>query len=730
MADNFGSSFTIDISQLKQGLAQANALIRESESKFKAAAAGMQDWTKEQGGLEARIKHLNNAVDLQQKKVDALTEEYERQIADGLNPASKAAVDMRTAINKEQTALNKNKTELAKQKTALKELGTETKNADKKLDKLEDTTKEVGDGFTIAKGAIADFISDGLQNLIGSVKNGISSLLGLAEETRELRTNMAKLETSFEDAGFSAETASDTYKEFYGILGDEGQATEAVAHLSALAKNEEDLAKWTDIATGVYAKFGASLPIENLTEAANETSKTGQLTGGLADALNWVGIEEEKFQEKLDKCTTEQERQKLITDTLQGAYSDLADSYRENNQQVIDANKVQAEYAETMAQLGAIMEPIMTSIKSLTTEAIGSLTPFLAQMAEGVTGILSGTEGATDVFAGGLSGMLKSITDKIVEYLPSVVSTLITVITTLLPTIISAITALIPQLITSLTAQLPIILNAIVTGFQQVVSAVGEMLPTLIPVLIDAVLLIVETLLDNIDQIIDAGISLLMGLANGLVQALPQLVAKGPVIVEKLVSAISTNLPKILQAGVDILLKLGTGLVQAIPQLVSNIPTIWSSIIKGFNDGMTAIDEVGVNLIKGLWNGIKSMSSWISEKIRGFGGDVMDDIKDFFGIHSPSKLMEEEIGKNLALGIGEGFSNNIKAVNKEITGSMNFDTPATVNGRTASGIGSNNQSVSVVNNNYFAKAHTEYEIYKTEKQTEKSIKRVLKGAYA
>ena len=118
--ETLGASFSIDVTSLKAGLAQANRLIRESESEFKAAAAGMDDWTKSQEGLEGRIKHLNTAADLQRKKVDALQEEYDKLIADGLAPASREAVELRTKINREEAALASNEKELKKQEKALR----------------------------------------------------------------------------------------------------------------------------------------------------------------------------------------------------------------------------------------------------------------------------------------------------------------------------------------------------------------------------------------------------------------------------------------------------------------------------------------------------------------------------------------------------------------------------------------------------------------------------------
>ena len=124
--ETLGASFSIDVTDLKTGLAQANRLIRESESEFKAAAAGMDDWSKSQEGLEGRLKHLNTATDLQRQKVDALQSEYDRLIEDGLDPTSAQAVELQIKINKETEALNKSETEIRKQTKALADMTGES----------------------------------------------------------------------------------------------------------------------------------------------------------------------------------------------------------------------------------------------------------------------------------------------------------------------------------------------------------------------------------------------------------------------------------------------------------------------------------------------------------------------------------------------------------------------------------------------------------------------------
>ena len=225
-SETLGASFSIDVTELKAGLSQANSLIRESESEFKAAAAGMDDWTQSQEGLEARMKHLNASADLQRKKVDALQSEYDRLIADGLDPTSAAAVKLRTDINKEKEALAKTEKEIKKQAQALEDLESAADEAADATRDTGDAAKDAADEFTAGSGALSTFVGGGLLMLVDACKNAITSVLGLAEATREYRTIMASLENSSKAAGYTAEETEATYKKLNGVLGDtQGAAT-------------------------------------------------------------------------------------------------------------------------------------------------------------------------------------------------------------------------------------------------------------------------------------------------------------------------------------------------------------------------------------------------------------------------------------------------------------------------------------------------------------------------
>ena len=208
-----------------------------------------------------------------------------------------------------------------------------------------------------------------------------AALIALGASTMEYRTEQAKLQTSFEAAGGSAEQAKTTYNDLYRVLGDSGQATEAAAHLAQLTTNQKELSEWTNICQGVYATFGDSLPIESLTEAVNETAKTGQVTGALADALNWAGISEDEFQAKLEACVGETEREMLIRQTLNGVYSDAAAAYEENNAALLAQNEAQASLQETTAKLGEAVQPVITAFTQFASDALAQVVPYIQQIA-------------------------------------------------------------------------------------------------------------------------------------------------------------------------------------------------------------------------------------------------------------------------------------------------------------------------------------------------------------
>lgn len=260
-------------------------------------------------------------------------------------------------------------------------LDDEAKKAGDGLRDLGDGAKEAKDGLDAADVAMGTFIADGVTALISAVGDAVGALVGLADATREYREDMAKLEAAFTTTGHSTETAKAVYQDFYKILGESDRSVEAANHLAELTDNEKELAQWSEIAAGVTAKFGDSLPIEGLTEAANETAKVGAVTGPLADALNWAGISEDEFNKKLEACNSEQERATLITETLNKEYKAAAEEYNELTASTQAAREATSNMEEAQANLGAAIEPVTTAWTNLKVNALEAVLPLVEAVA-------------------------------------------------------------------------------------------------------------------------------------------------------------------------------------------------------------------------------------------------------------------------------------------------------------------------------------------------------------
>lgn len=256
-------------------------------------------------------------------------------------------------------------------------IAVENSQANQALDDTAGKADEASKQFNTAFGGIGRAAATLGRAVVGAGVALGGAWIAAIEGSRQYRTEMGKLDTAFVTNGHSSEVAKNTYSELNAVLGDSSVAVEAANHLAVMTDNEKDLQTWTSICTGVFATFGDSLPIEGLTEAANETAKVGEVTGPLADALNWAGIAEDDFNKKLAACSGEQERQKLIMDTLNGTYSKASEQYKKTNKDVMEANKAQERLTAAFAELGRVGEPILTAIKNKVADMVALAVPKL-----------------------------------------------------------------------------------------------------------------------------------------------------------------------------------------------------------------------------------------------------------------------------------------------------------------------------------------------------------------
>ena len=223
------------------------------------------------------------------------------------------------------------------------------------------------------------------------------------------------------------------------------------------------------------------------------------------------------------------------------------------------------------------------------------------------------------------------------------------------------------SMVNFLVENLPIFLQIGINILLSLIQGITQALPDLIPTMVQVIMDMVNILLDNIDLIIECGIQLLVALTEGIMNALPELIARLPEIIIKIVSKLIELSPQLLSASLRIILALAEGLIKFIPEIISRIPQIIKSIISAFGKGIKDFANIGKNLMNGLWGGIKNTWNDLKSKVEDLGKGIVNKFKNVFGIHSPSKLFRDEIGKNLILGVGVAFEKDDDLIDKQIS---------------------------------------------------------------
>lgn len=376
---------------------------------------------------------------------------------------------------------------------------------------------------------------------------------------------------------------------------------------------------------------------------------------------------------------------------------------------------------------------------SLINNFVDSLVTMLNNILPRVTTIIKGL-GQT------VSQLLTTIVPQLVQMIPpllqeslpillNAVKTVIQTVLEVLPQVVDIINKATPQILTAILSLLPAVLDAGIKIILSLIQGLSDTVPKLLDMLPNIIVQLVTTILDNLPLILKAGIELVVALITGLLKAIPQLIESVPELIDSIVTTIFELLPLIIESAVDIIGALVQGLISAIPKIIATVPKIIVAIVqtlvtnfpklieKGkeiitkITDGITSFMgkvgpkakeivgkigeglkelpskmlEIGKNVVRGIFNGISDMKNWLFDKIKGFKDQVLNKFKSFFGIHSPSTLFKKQIGENLALGIGEGFTDEMANVTKEMQGAMptSFDTSINTGTSGVSSMGAN-----------------------------------------
>ena len=342
---------------------------------------------------------------------------------------------------------------------------------------------------------------------------------------------------------------------------------------------------------------------------------------------------------------------------------------------------------------------LKTTATAMKNNLVSELLPGMTSVLDGLTAALTGDEGAEKLIEDGIDDMMNAL-DTMLPRLGGIIDRVGGVVLEAAPKIIVSLADGLISRLDEITETAFTILSTLTEGLlteknlrtimEAAVGIVTNLVGFLadnVDLLIDSAFLCVTSLADalladdNVEKLIQAALEIIMSLAIGLIDHLPELIDACFRIVEAVVGALLQYDWK--EPGKQILLGLIEGLGKVLGSLLRTIKNIGKALLDAFKDMLgihspsTVFAGIGKNLLEGLWNGIQNVKEWLIGKIRGLGGAITDALKSAFGIHSPSTVFENEIGKNLGLGIGVGFEKAMDDVKQDMEDAIptDFDLP-------------------------------------------------------
>lgn len=423
MAKNRLVGLTIEIggdtTQLTKALKAPNDSIRELQAQIKSLDKALEIDPHNIELLEQKMRILSNAIEQTEDKLNILKTAQDQFVKSGKNVDNAEYIELEKQIALTQQSLKK----LNDQKVQLDVDISEAQTADTLLGKLKNKLKDTSDeaegaseGFTILRGAISNLVSNAIQGCINALGDLVGSLFEVSDATEEYRSMMAKIEGSANAFGYSTEYAKNQYAEFYSYLGDDQMATNAITNLMGMKVSTDTVTDSANAAISVWSAYGDSIPIEGLTESITESARVAQVTGSLADAINWAErsneewsaalagntaaqqafnkaiakgeSQEDAYSAALAACISTQERADLIAQTLNTTYGNSKQTYDEVAESIIEANEAELEFKDTQSEMGEAMQPVNTALTSLKNDALIAILPLVQGLADAFAGLL------------------------------------------------------------------------------------------------------------------------------------------------------------------------------------------------------------------------------------------------------------------------------------------------------------------------------------------------------
>ena len=659
--------FTAETGDFNEGIKKCDSQMTELRSELKLVDAQMASSGESAELLEKRQQILARQSEVAAQKSQLLAQKVEA--AERIfGTASTDAARYRTQLNNAQTSEER----LAK---SANDAANDVKQLDSSMDKASGSAKDLSS--SVGDIALGSMIADG-------ASSAIQSLAGLSDATEENRVNMNKLSTTYEWSGRSIDDARKVYQNFLGLCGDSDQAVEAAQDMNNLADAGADIDTWYDIASGTVAAFGDALPIENLIESANETIRTGQVTGGLADALNWTSVNAtllntklgedhpkamEAFNEALESgsstedamnaalaaCSDEQERQEILSTVLASQYTELGAAFQDANQDIDDSRKANDDLLQSQSKLSEKITPLQTMFTNLAADGIG----FLADNLETViplVGAAAAVFGALYV-AVNFSAIVTGLTTAIGALGP-----VLTVLTGPVGIVLAAVAALAAvfkylwdtnegfrnTVLEAWTAIQTAIQNVIAilqpyleTAWTNLQNAVTNAMNAILPVIQNALTFIISVavpLLSSLFETFSSVFGNILTAVSGVMSGLSSVISGTLGVIQGIFETVVGLIVGVVTGDFSMMSDGVSGILNGMSGIVSGIFNSILSIIGGIVNSIVSVVSGGFNAasatVSGVMDGISSVIGNVMGDAENTVSNAIDSIVGFFaGMH-------------------------------------------------------------------------------------------------
>lgn len=716
---------TEELERLKEEFGENSRQVRRQAEIVATAEARLDRYRTE-------LARAENQLNRSRAELQSFNEEFMNTDAD---ESTSALQRFRNTLEQADNRIAEFREKMTKVMAVVGETATKLKNATTSVAKFSAKTAEIT--FKPATASLEMFGKMSTKTIAAASKAVIgyttaltgmgAALMTTVEDTKEYRADLAKLETASLDAGNSFDVMKDQMLEISALTGEADASIEALNNLMATGLSDSQVTKAVEALSGAVVKFPDTLKIESLADGLQETIATGAGAGTFAELVERMGYSLDDFNEGLANCTTQAERQNYAMEFLADTgLAKINEEYRNANASALDYEKQQLRLTDATAKLGEAFEPTKAALTAYGADFLNIFTDMLA-------GTDTGTEQLKDKinsFVDDLSKSANTYLPKFADFTTNIVTVvgeslsenLPKIIDEVFPTLIKSTEQLALSIVDTLPTFAPKIVESGVKMLSGLINSVNTVLDRLLPIIPGIITDIGAVLVENAPQILDSAVEMFGKLIEALSLSVTTIAEQLPSFIDTLVNSLISedNLSKILQSGLDLFLSIGQGITNSIPTILEAIPQVIDDmvttltnkdnisdfintgidLIKALAEGLPKavvsissgvgevttqiIDEikkvdwwgVGQDIVEGILSGFLDIDFKMDEYLGEFGDNWLTGMKDIFDIHSPSRLMRDEVGKYLGLGVVEGFENSLK----DAMPKMKIDVPEMVTG--------------------------------------------------